>query len=221
MRPAGGYRADMRTTREAPVRLLLIMLAALLGLTGCVVVGGGSPSSMVTGSTPAPGTPPDTAEGAQGADAMARAIFDRVNAERQNRGLQPAEWNDELAQVARDWSESMAGTGRLEHQDVRSLLGREDLAGFAGLGENIFTSSGPVPAGVIHVGWMRSDSHRVNVLNPGWNRLGVGVFCATDGSVWAAQEFARTAGADLPAVSSETPPVEPIARPEEDGPTCG
>ncbi len=61
----------------------------------------------------------------------------------------------------------------------------------------------------------------VNVVNPGWNRLGVGVHCAEDGSVWATQEFGRTTSADLPAVATATPPLEPIVRPEDDGPTCG
>jgi uncharacterized protein YkwD len=203
----------------APLRAILLAVL-LLGLAGCVVVGGGSSGSVLDEPAPAPGTPPDSGEGADAEGAMARAIFDRVNAERENRGLQRVEWDDQLAQVARGWSRSMADTGRLEHQDMQQVLGREDVRGFVGLGENIFTSSGPVPAGVLHVGWMRSDGHRVNVLNPGWNRLGVGVFCAPDGSVWAAQEFGRTAGAERPAVSSETPPAEPIARAEQDGPSC-
>jgi hypothetical protein len=209
----------MRSSSGAAFRAIL--LTVLLVLTGCVVVGGGPPGSVVGESPPSPGTPPDSGDGADGEGPMARAIFDRVNAEREHRGLRPVAWDEQLAQVAREWSRSMADTGRLEHQDVREVLGRDDLNGFVGLGENIFTSSRPVPAGVIHVGWMRSDGHRVNVLNPGWNRLGVGVFCAPDGSVWATQEFGRTTGAERPAVSSETPPAEPIARAEEDGPTCG
>ncbi|MGY2128600.1 CAP domain-containing protein [Blastococcus sp. SYSU DS0617] len=200
--------------------LLLALLLALVPASGCVVVeGGGSPGSVAT--APAPGTPPDDAADGPAEERMARALFDRVNAEREARGLQPVAWDDALAEVAADWSEAMAGTGVLEHQDIRSLLDRDDLEGFAGIGENVFTASGPVPAGVAHVGWMRSDGHRVNVLNPGWNRLGVGVFCAPDGSTWATQQFGRTVDADRPEVSDETPPTEPIARPEEDGPSCG
>lgn len=205
----------MSRTRPA----LLALLLALLPASGCVVVENGSTGSVAT--APAPGTPPDDAPEVPAADRMARAVFDRVNAEREARGLQPVAWDDALAEVALDWSESMADTGRLEHQDIGALMEREALEGFQGVGENVFTASGPVPAGAAHVGWMRSDGHRANVLNPGWNRLGIGVFCAPDGSTWATQQFGRTVDADRPSVSQETPPTQPIARPEEDGPSCG
>ncbi|WP_309112653.1 CAP domain-containing protein [Saccharothrix sp.] len=151
---------------------------------------------------------------------MEREIFDRVNAERAARGLAPVSWNEELAAVAAQWSRHMAATGRFEHQDTRALLGREDLAGFVAIGENIFRSTGPVPAGAVHAGWMRSPGHRANVLNPGWDRVGIGVFCADDGSVWATQEFGRTSDADRPPVSEQTPPAEPLTRPEPTGPRC-
>ena len=211
----------MRSTRSLLARSLLVLAAGVLPATGCVAVDTSSPGTAGgTVATPTPGEPPST-EDADAAARMARAVFERVNAERAARDLAPLEWDGSLAGVARDWSEQMAAEDRLEHQDIRGLLDREDLSGFAGLGENIFTASGSVPAGAAHVGWMRSDEHRVNVLNPGWNRIGIGFHCASDGSVWATQQFGRTAGAERPAVSQETPPQEPIARPEEDGPACG
>ena len=151
---------------------------------------------------------------------MARDVLDRVNAERAERGLAPVQWSEELAAVAREWSRAMADRGVLEHQDPAELLRRDQLSGFSGVGENIFTGSGPVTSGRMHAGWMRSDGHRGNVVNPGWDRLGVGVFCAPDGSTWATQQFGRTAGADLPPVSEETPPQQPIARPDDGGPAC-
>lgn len=151
---------------------------------------------------------------------MARAIFDRVNAERRARGMEELAWSEQLATVARDWSAEMARRNALEHQDVGALLRSDRVSGLRSIGENIFSSTGPVPAGVVHVGWMESDTHRANVLNPGFNRLGVGIVCADDGSIWATQEFGRTVGADRPPLQQETPPPSPIARPEEDGPTC-
>ena len=193
------------------------LLLSLLLATGCVAVG----EVPVDGGTPAgTGSPPSGSETAAPEERMARALFDRVNAERQERGLARVQWNDQLAAVAREWSAEMAERGTLEHQDVQALLQSERLSGFRSVGENIFRSTGPVPAGTIHVGWMRSDSHRPNILNPGWDRLGVGVHCADDGSVWATQEFGRTVGSDRPSVSRETPPAKPVARPQTDGPTC-
>ncbi|MGY2079811.1 CAP domain-containing protein [Modestobacter sp. SYSU DS0657] len=199
-------------------RPLLIALAVLVGASGCVAV---DTRPGATGSAPSPESAPADDTSAPAEQRMAREIFDRVNAERAERGLEPVTWNDALADVARNWSEEMADNDTLEHQDIREVLQREELSGFVSIGENIFQSTGPVPAGTIHTGWMRSDDHRVNVLNPGWDRLGVGVFCAPDGGVWATQEFGRTTGADRPAVASTTPPAEPIARPEDDGPSCG
>ena len=115
----------------------------------------------------------------------------------------------------------MVQRGTLAQQDVGALLGQEPLDDLEGLGENIFRATGPVPAGTIHAGWMRSDDHRLNVLSPGWNRVGSAVLCADDGSVWATQEVGPTATADLPSIAHATPPAEPVVRPEDDGPRCG
>lgn len=207
----------MTVGRRSALAAVAALLAALL--SGCVAV-----EVPVSGPAPEPAAPTSTPPPAETSTAereMERDILDRVNAERAERGLALVEWDEELAAVARSWSAEMARTGQLRHQDIGALLARDDLSDLQGIGENVFQATGPVPAGTIHAGWMRSDDHRVNVVNPGWNRLGVGVHCAEDGSVWATQEFGRTTSADLPAVATTTPPLEPIVRPEDDGPTCG
>ena len=205
----------------AGLRSALVTIAALLTvlLSGCVAVevpvSGPAPEPAAPTSTP----PPEEASAAE--QAMAQDILGRVNDERAERGLAPVEWDEELAAVARSWSAEMARTEQLRHQDMGALLAREQLSDLQGIGENVFQSTGPVPAGTMHAGWMRSDDHRVNVVNPGWNRLGVGVHCAEDGSVWATQQFGRTTGSDLPAIATTTPPPEPLVHPEDDGPSCG
>jgi uncharacterized protein YkwD len=199
------------------VRLLLAAVLALGGTSACVVVGTEAPGA----GEPAPaGTPPDDTE-SEPARRMERAIFERVNDERAERGLAPVAWDDTLAEVARDWSREMAESGQLRHSDLREVQQSDEVSGYESLGENIFSSTGPVPAGTIHAGWMRSPDHRSNVLEPGWDRLGVGVVCAEDGSVWATQEFGRTRGADRPPLARETPPEQPLVRPEDEGPRCG
>lgn len=207
-------------SREAMRHVLVWVTTVLIALTtagGCVVVDrDGAPGA--TG--PAPESPPGDHADAPPEQRMARHIFDRVNAERAKRGLKPVAWNGDLAAVARQWSKEMARTGRFKHQDTQALLQRDRVSGFAAIGENIFRATGPVSAGRIHAGWMRSDGHRANVVNPGWNRVGIGVFCADDCSVWATEEFGRTIGADRPSVSEKTPPMKPIARPEPTGPRC-
>ncbi|ADB76437.1 CAP domain-containing protein [Geodermatophilus obscurus] len=202
-------------------RSALVTVAALLTvlLGGCVAV-----EVPVSGPAPGPDAPtstPPPAEASAAEQEMARDVLDRVNDERAERGLAPVEWDEELAAVARSWSAEMARTEQLRHQDMGALLAREELSDLQGIGENVFQSTGPVPAGTMHAGWMRSDDHRVNVVNPGWDRLGVGVHCAEDGSVWATQQFGRTTGSDLPAIATTTPPPEPLVHPEDDGPGCG
>ncbi len=207
----------MTAGRRSALAAVPAVLAVLL--SGCVAV-----EVPVSGPAPEPAAPastPPPAEASAAEREMEQDILDRVNDERAERGLAPVEWDEELAAVARSWSAEMARTEQLRHQDMGALLAREGLSDLQGIGENVFQSTGPVPAGTMHAGWMRSDDHRVNVVNHGWNRLGVGVHCAEDGSVWATQEFGRTTSADLPAVATTTPPLEPIVRPEDDGPTCG
>ena len=194
------------------------MLAALslLASSGCVVVG----TEVGGGRDAAPAGEPPAASSDDAPRAMEREIFDRVNAEREERGLEPVAWDDDLAELARGWSREMADRGQLRHQDLRTVLQDRQVEGYASLGENIFSGRGQVTAGRVHEGWMRSEDHRGNVLEPGWDRLGIGVVCTEDGATWATQEFGRTRGADRPPLVRETPPEEPVVHDEPTGPSC-
>jgi uncharacterized protein YkwD len=213
-----------RTFRSATASLIVVLtLAACNGddgpdagtgeptVTGGTGPGGTGPGGTDTGDTDSGGT--DTPE-----EQIATDLFERANDERRERGLDPLEWNEDLAQLAREWSGEMSVTGEFRHRDIDVDL-IQDMDGLTGLGENIFTSTAPVPAGRAHEGWMRSTDHRANLLSPDWDLLGVGVVCADDGSVYATQNFGRTA-TGAPAAAQESPPEEPIARPEFDGPSC-
>lgn len=199
--------------RLLPTIALVLLIGAVL--TSCVE----SQNPTIPGTTetaPAPGQPPaDSAS--EEARRMERMIFDLVNDERRERGLDPLEWDDQLATLGREWSRRMADRGTLEHQDPERMLERSE--GFTGVGENIFTASGPVRASTIHVGWMRSDGHRANVLRDGFERLGVGVVCV-DGEVWATQRFGRVSSGDFGRAGDEIPPEEPIVSSRGEGPSC-
>jgi uncharacterized protein YkwD len=168
------------------------------------------------GEAPEAGTPPEE-DDAEAARRIERWIFDQVNEEREERGLAPLEWDEQLAQDARSWSESMAGEVGLEHDDLEEVF--DDTEGFGSLGENISQSTAPVPAGRIHVGWMRSEGHRANVLAEEFDRLGVGVLCGDDGQTWATQRFGAT-GVQSGERSEEVPPEEPVVADEQAGPSC-
>jgi uncharacterized protein YkwD len=160
-------------------------------------------------------------QGVEGETAIARDLFERANDERRARDLEPVEWDEQLTELAEEWSREMADIG-LQHRELDVELIRDRLDGFVGVGENIFSATGPVPAGQAHVGWMESDGHRANLLAPQWDRLGIGVHCAADGAVYATQNFGRTApvGGGATDMTQDVPPAEPIARPGIDGPSC-
>lgn len=203
--------------RSARCAAALLAALSLFASSGCVVVGTEVPGA---GGSAAPAGEPPAASSEDAPRAMEREIFERVNAERAERGLDPVAWDDRLAELAREWSREMAQTGQLRHRDLGTVLQEGEVEGYASLGENVFSGTGSVPAGRIHEGWMRSEGHRGNVLEPGGDRVGIGVVCAEDGSTWATQQFGRTRGADRPPLARETPPEEPVVRPEPTGPSC-
>jgi len=115
-----------------------------------------------------------------------------ANRARAQAGLPELEWNEWLAQAARQHAEEMARRGRLSHQ----------IPGEPGLGERIaatvlrFNASaenvafGPT-ASQIHDDWMHSPPHRANILDATYNAMGVAV--VRDGDrLYAVTDFAHT-----------------------------
>ncbi len=134
-------------------------------------------------------------------------LFTRVNAERQARGLPALHYDARLATFARAWSATMSVSG-FRHSDIRRLFeGR-----FNFVGENIASASGPgASAGAIHNMWMHSDGHRENLLAAAYDVIGIGVYCAPDGTMWATQNFGRHASlGNGPPLT--LPPANPIVR---------
>jgi uncharacterized protein YkwD len=202
------------TSRVAALIVALVVLVACTDAEDSPVTD--TPRGPDSPKTESAAQEPHGGEEAETTRQMEQAIFEMVDAERAERGLPLLEWDEQLAGTARAWTSQMADRGVLEHQDPRDLL--RSVEGFNGVGENIFQSTGPIPAGTIHVGWMRSDTHRSNVLEPGWERLGVGVVCR-DGETWATQHFGSTGG-QRPDPGASPPPRDPIVGTGDDGPAC-
>lgn len=190
-----------------------IVAAVLIALSAC-----DSPETAppVTTEEAPPGGAPPGKDAGDVETRIERAIFELVNTERRERGIRELKWDDQLAELARGWSQQMAERGRLQHQDGQTMLERSD--GFVVVGENIFRATGGAPASTIHVGWMRSDGHRANVLRDGFSRMGVGVLCTDDGQVWATQRFGNTERPKRPA--GDVPPEQPIIAARGEGPRC-
>ncbi|MFN3199120.1 MAG: CAP domain-containing protein [Bradymonadia bacterium] len=92
----------------------------------------------------------------------------------------PLEFNATLRCAARLHSEDMAMQNYFEHDslDGRTPFDRMRAAGYTGgwMGENIAAGQ-PTPQSVV-AGWMDSDGHCANIMNPNFNELGVGFFQA-------------------------------------------
>ena len=103
-------------------------------------------------------------------------VFRLVNAERVDTGVDPYEWNLELALAAQLHADDMVAQGYFDHRsrDGRSFADRARDAGYAASprGENI--AAGQRTAPQVMDSWMGSSGHRMNILASGSNEIGVG-----------------------------------------------
>ncbi len=118
------------------------------------------------------------------------AVFDLVNRERAEAGLEPYEWNPALARAAQAHCEDMVANDYFDHRglDGSSFSDRAIDAGYDGSprGENI--AAGYSSPERTMQQWMGSEGHRNNILSTGSNEIGVG-FCG--GNTWV-QVFGHT-----------------------------
>lgn len=122
-------------------------------------------------------------------------IYDLVNRQRSQNGLNFLSWDESLAAIARNYSERMAAGEFFGHVDPTGATVREriDLAGvhnWLSVGENLFNSRNIpdyVPLAVKM--WMNSSSHRQNVLDTRWSSAGVGIAKGPDGRVYVTQLY--------------------------------
>jgi uncharacterized protein YkwD len=126
--------------------------------------------------------------------AMERAVVDAVNEGRRREGLAPLIVDHELTRIARDHSCAMARGGFLAHTTPQgeSLRDRVIKAGkrYVTIGENIARIDGRDPAARAVAGWLKSPSHRENIMSPGFTRVGVGA-CRSGRAVYFTQVFLR------------------------------
>lgn len=125
-------------------------------------------------------------------DAHEAEIMELVNEERLQRGLNPLEFDPSLVPVARSHSKEMLELGYFSHvsPNTGTLGDRLNAAGvqYLSAGENLAYAP---TVGVAHRGLMQSDGHRENILDSSWERMGVGVLSAPDGTIMVTQLFAR------------------------------
>jgi uncharacterized protein YkwD len=127
-----------------------------------------------------------------------RQVFRAVNRERKTRAIPELEWHERAAKAAHVHSKRMAERNFFSHIDPR----RGDLAdrlkaegiSWTAIAENLFQQQGykdPVERAV--AGWLKSEGHKRNLLNPAYTHTGIGVATRSDGTTFYTQIFLRPA----------------------------
>lgn len=158
-------------------------------------------------------------------------VIELVNVERAARNLHALSYSEELTVAARLHSQDMAAQNYFSHTSLDGRLFSERIAAagyeYQSCGENI-AAGYATPAAVVD-GWMNSDGHRANILDPDYCDIGVG-YAAAEAAKYAhywTQDFGRRAGATACPKPAIAPPaaegIEPIAAPPATGtpPTDG
>lgn len=130
-----------------------------------------------------PVTPPSTG------NAVAAAIFRSVNASRASEGLGALTYDSSIESVAYAWSVTMgSGTGMVHNPSFSTQM----RGGWTRVGENIAWASRGYPdyAQLFHESWMNSPGHRRNIMGD-YTHIGIGIYTAPDGTVWATQNFGK------------------------------
>jgi uncharacterized protein YkwD len=136
---------------------------------------------------------------------IASELVGFVNRERATRGLPTLAVESYAAGVAQEWAERMRSSGTLSHRsDFASKYGA-----FPAAGQNVGTTTSG--SGSAHRDLMASAEHRRNILQPGFDALGVGVACASDGRLWVTVDFVARSQAVANRYSSTIPSSSPVA----------
>jgi hypothetical protein len=122
-----------------------------------------------------------------------RTLFQLINQSRAESQLPPLAWDPALGRAAKLHAAKIAGiVGVAEHQypGEPDLQTRATMAGakFVSIAENV---AGSAPsADIVHKAWMMSPGHRRNILNPGYNAVGIAI-AEDHGALFSVADFAH------------------------------
>jgi uncharacterized protein YkwD len=122
-------------------------------------------------------------------------LFDLVNRERSRAHSASLAWDDDLAEVARGYSQRMAREGFFDHYDPngKTVMDRAArLKNWSSIGENLFVCDDHAGFTATAIrGWLNSKTHRANMLDRGWTATGIGIATGRDGSIFITQIFTQ------------------------------
>jgi uncharacterized protein YkwD len=169
-----------------------------------------SPTYTPTSPTPSPSPSPSptaapthtslptqlpTESGAIRLSALEQATVDAVNRERQSRGLDPLQVDPVLTELARGHAQDMIDRNYFSHTTPEGktykMRLRERGIVLNWTGENFYATSAPEDEVVdVTMRWLMGDpTHRRNILNENYKRIGVGIAKSATGLHIAVQDF--------------------------------
>lgn len=128
-------------------------------------------------------------------DSYTFRIFTLINAERTKRNLNQLLWDDDVAKIALEFSRRMAKENFFGHIDAngQSVMERAKsakLKHWSKIGENLFSIEQTDKFdGFAVENWMKSPTHRQNILDPEWTMTGIGIAESKDGEIFITQVF--------------------------------
>jgi uncharacterized protein YkwD len=117
------------------------------------------------------------------------AAFKATNHHRAEHDRVRLRHDDCLQRFARRQATWMANHERMEHQDLGPVMNACHLRM---AGENIAYGY-PSGKAVVNRGWMHSEGHRANILEPRYRRMAIAARKADDGRWYVSQVFGRRA----------------------------
>lgn len=108
-------------------------------------------------------------------------VQQQINKIRQEQGLNSLQNHERLAEVAREYSQTMAREEFFSHTgpdgDTPAQRVRDAGISYSMVGENLFMSTNaPQPVNLAVKGWMDSPGHRENILRPEYAETGIGIW---------------------------------------------
>jgi uncharacterized protein YkwD len=146
--------------------------------------------------TPLPARIPTKAPSSTNTSQAEQDIFRLTNEQRAQNGVPPLTWSDNIASVARAHSQDMVDRNYFNHitPDGIDPFQRLTLGGvsYMAAAENI--AAGPSADWTVNC-WMtcpgedKPQSHRANILNPAYHKVGVGVVASPQYGIMVTQDF--------------------------------
>lgn len=146
-----------------------------------------TPTPVPATPTPVPATPTPVPT-ADPTSAYAQEVLDLVNAERAKEGIAPLTLDSSLNAAARVRASELPSSfshTRPNGNKCTTAITDQGLS-YSAASENI--SAGRWSASDVVAGWMASDGHKKNIMNPAYTKMGLGSVKVDDdyGMYWAA-----------------------------------